>query len=172
MPLVYDDHVVQTFSANTPDHPFRVAVVPRTPGRCRHLSDTQSVHSCSENMPIDPITISYQVSRKSVVRKRFHDLSSSPIGGWVFRNIEMQNTATVMRQDDEDIQHSKLYGRNREEVDRDHLTDMISKERHPGLRWFSCLLRHQARNCSLRNLESQLFQFTMYSWCSPCRIGG
>ena len=113
MPLVYDDHVVQTFSANTPDNPFRIAVLPRTPGRYWHLSDTQSIHSCSENMPIDPITISYQVSRHSVVRKRFHDLLSSPIGGWVFRHIEMQNTATVMREDDEDIQHTELYGRNR-----------------------------------------------------------
>ena len=49
------------------------------------------------------------------------------------RNIEMQNTATVMCQDGEDIQYSKLDGRNREEIDRDHLADMISKERHPGL---------------------------------------
>src|SRR5215467_8927759 len=108
MPFVDDDHVVQTFSANTPDNPFRIAVLPRTPCRYRHLSDTQTVHSCSENMPKDPITISYQVSRTSVVRKRFHDLSSSPIGGWVFRNIEMQNAATIMRRDDEDIQDSKL----------------------------------------------------------------
>src|SRR5215471_10855486 len=172
MPLVYDDHVVQTFSANTPDHPFRVAVVPRTPGRCRHLSDTQSFHSCSENMPIDPITISYQVSRHSVVRKRFHDLLSSPIGGWVFRHIEMQNTATVMRQDDEDIKHTELDGRNRKEVDRDHLADVISKKRHPGLRRPSCLLGHQARHGPFGNLESQLFQFTVYAWCSPCWISG
>ena len=53
----------------------------------------------------------------------------------------MQNTVTVIRQDDEDIQHSKLYGRHREEVDRDHLADVVSKERHPGLRWVSCRRR-------------------------------
>src|SRR5215467_14295772 len=51
MPLVEHVHVVHTFSANTPDNPFRIAVLPRTPARYRHLSDTQSVHSCSENMP-------------------------------------------------------------------------------------------------------------------------
>ena len=157
MPFVYDDHVVQTFSANTAYNPFRIAVLPRTPRSYRHLSDTQSVHSCSENMPIDPITISYQVSRNSVVRKRFHDLLRSPIGGWVFRNIEMQDTATVMREDDEYVEYTKLYGRNREEVGRDHLANVISKERHPGLRRLSRLLGHQARHGPLRNLEPQFF---------------
>src|SRR5262245_23600058 len=112
MPLIDHDDMVQAFSANASDHPFRIAVLPRTPSRYRHLSDTQSVHSCSENMPIDPITIPYQVSRNSVVRKRFHDLLSSPIGGWVFRNIEMQDAATVMREDDEYIEHTELQSRN------------------------------------------------------------
>ena len=45
----------------------------------------------------------------------------------VFRNIEMQHAATVMRQDDEDVEDSKLYGCNREEVDRDHLAHMVSR---------------------------------------------
>ena len=38
-----------------------------------------------------------------------------------------------MRENDEDIQHAELYGGNSKEVDRDHLADVISKERHPGL---------------------------------------
>src|SRR5215471_20966002 len=84
----------------------------------------------------------------------------------------MQNTPTVMREDDEDIQHTQLYGRNREEVDRDHLANVISKERHPGLRRLSRLLGHQARHGPFGNLESQLFQFTVDAWRSPCWIGG
>ena len=63
MLLVDYDHVVQAFSANTSDNPFRITVLPRAPGRYRNLADTQSIHSCCEIMTIDPITISYQVAR-------------------------------------------------------------------------------------------------------------
>src|SRR6516162_8871838 len=112
VPLVDHDHVVQTFSANTSDNPFRIAVLPRTPGRYRNLLDTQSIHSCRELMTIDPVTISNQVARHGVVRKRFYDLLSSPGCCWVFRNIKMQNTATVMGEDHEDIEHTELYGRD------------------------------------------------------------
>src|SRR5215470_4608288 len=172
VPLVDHDHVVQAFSANTSDNPFRIAVLPRTPGRYRNLSDTQSVHSCTEIMTIDPITISYQVARHDVVGKRFHHLLCGPGRGRVFRDVEMQNATSVMRQNHEDIQDAELYGRNREEVDRDHVADVISKKRHPGLRRPSSLLGHEARHGPFGNLESQLFQFTVYAWCSPCRIGG
>src|SRR5215469_10677564 len=172
MPLVDHNHVVQAFSANTSDDPFRIAVLPRAPGRYRNLLDTQSIDSCREIMTIDPITISYQVARHCFLWKRFHDLLSRPSGCRVSRHIEMQDTATVMREDDEYIEHTELYGRNREEVDRDHLANVISKKRHPGLRRLSRFLGHQARHGPFGNLESQLFQFTVYAWCSPCWIGG
>src|SRR5215472_4863082 len=108
VPLVDHDHVVQTFSANTSDNSFRIAVLPRTPGRYRNLLDTQSIHSCREIMTIDPITISYQVARHYFLRKRFDDLLRRPSSGRVFRHIEMQNTATIKRQNHEDIQHAEL----------------------------------------------------------------
>src|SRR5215831_1417902 len=84
VPLVDHDHVVQTFSANTSDHPFRIAVLPRTPGRYRNLSDTQSIDSCREIMTIDPVTISYQVPRHGVVGKCFHHLLCRPSSRRVF----------------------------------------------------------------------------------------
>src|SRR6516225_6814316 len=164
MPLVHDDHVVQTFSTNTSDNPFRIAVLPRTPSRYRNLLDTQSIDSCREIMTIDPITISYQVARRCFLRKRFDDLLRRPSSSRVFRHIEMQNTPTVMREDDEDIQHTELYGRNRKEVDRDHLTDVISKKRHPGLRRPSCLLGHQRDT-----VRSEILNPSFFS--SPCTRG-
>src|SRR5215467_1175574 len=84
MPLVDHDHVVQAFSANTSDNPFRIAVLPRTSGRYRNLLDTQSIDSCREIMTIDPITIAYQVARHHFFRKRFHHLLRSPSGCRVY----------------------------------------------------------------------------------------
>src|SRR6516165_8224970 len=144
MPLVHDDLVVQTFSSNTSDNPFRIAVLPRTPSRYRNLLNAQSINSCREMMTIDPITISYQVARHSLLRKCLHDLLRRPSGGWVFRNIKVQNAAAVMREDNENIQHAELYSGNHKEVDRDHVADVISKKRHPGLRRPSSLLGHEA----------------------------
>ena len=77
-----------------------------------------------------------------------------------------------MRKDDENVQHTELQSRNGEEVDGDHLADVISKKGHPGLRWLARLLGHPARHRTFRDREPQFFQFTMDARCSPCGIGG
>src|SRR5207244_6990934 len=106
---------------------------PWTPSRRQNLLNADSINSCREIMTIDSITISYQVVRRGIVGKRFHHLLCRPSSGRVFRDIEMQNTTSVMRQDHEDIQHAEMYGRNREEVNRDYFANMISKKRHPSI---------------------------------------
>ena len=126
MPLIDHDDMVQAFSANASDHPFRITVLPRTPSRYRNLPDTHSINSRAEVVSVDPITIAHQVARHGVVGKGLDHLLRRPRCGRVFRDIEMQNTSTVMGQDDKDVQHTKLYGRNGEEVDRNHLSDVIS----------------------------------------------
>src|SRR5215467_7218439 len=88
------------------DHPFRIAVLPRTPGRYRNLSDTQSIDSCSEISTVDPITITYQVARHGVVRKCLHDLLCRPRSSRVFRDIKMHNSSAFMRKNDENVQHT------------------------------------------------------------------
>src|SRR5215471_1940580 len=136
-------------------------------GTCRIPNPSTRV---VKSWPVDAVTISYQVARHGVVRKRFYNLLCRPSSGRVFRDVEMQNTSTIMREDDENIKHAELDGRDCEEVDRDHLPDVISKKRHPGLRRLSRLLRHQPRHSPFRNLKSKFFQFTVYPRCSPCRI--
>ena len=76
MPLVHDDHVVQAFSANTSDNPFRIAVLARTPGGYRNLSDTQSIDSCREILAVDPY-LDLALSRE--VRCRRESLPQSAV---------------------------------------------------------------------------------------------
>src|SRR5215510_13066543 len=125
MPLVDHDHLVQAFSSNASDHPLGIAVLPRTPSRYRNLPDTHSIHSRGEVVSVDPITIAHQVTRHSVAGKCLHELLCRPPGSRVFRDVEMQNTSTVMRKDDENVQHTELQSRNSEEVDRNHLANVI-----------------------------------------------
>src|SRR5262245_21395805 len=76
----------------------------------------------------------------------------------------MQNTPTVMREDDEDIQHTQLYGRNREEVDRDHLANVISKERHQFCDGFPGFL-----GIKRDTVRSEILNPSFFS--SPCTRG-
>src|SRR5215831_15525803 len=97
MPLIDHDYMVQAFSANASDHPFRIAVLPRTPSRYRNLQDTDSISSRGEVVSVDPITIAHQVARHSVVRKCLHALLCRPRGSRVFGDIEMHYTPPLMR---------------------------------------------------------------------------
>src|SRR5215472_12506748 len=86
MPLIDHDDMVQAFSANASDHPFRIAVLPRTPSRYRNLPDTHSINSRGEVASVDPITIAHQVARHTVVGKCLHELLCRPRGSRVFRD--------------------------------------------------------------------------------------
>jgi len=83
----------------------------------------------------------------------------------------MDDTTPIVREDYEDIKDSQANGRDGEEIDSYHFSDMIAKKRHPSL----CRLpifRHQSRHCSFGNLKPELQQFSMDARRSPDRIGG
>ena len=44
MALVQDDHVVQAFTADTPDQPLDVGILPRTSGGDEHFFDPHVLH--------------------------------------------------------------------------------------------------------------------------------
>jgi len=61
----------------------------------------------------------------------------------MLRDIEVDDSATIVRQDDENIQESQTNRRDCEEINGYQLSHMIAKERHPrlsGLPFF----RHQS----------------------------
>jgi hypothetical protein len=105
MPIVNDDQMVQAFPPDTSDHTLYIAILPRASCRYRNVFDAQTFYSRNEVMTVDSISIPYQITWCAVVGKRFDDLLRSPNGRGVLRHIKMQNTATVVRQDDEDVQH-------------------------------------------------------------------
>src|SRR5215471_1597337 len=52
----------------------------------------------------------------------------------MIRHVEMQHTAAVMRQDDENKQHAEACSRPSKEIHRGHLLHVICREGPPGLR--------------------------------------
>ena len=56
MPLVQNDHVVQTLAANGADDPFNERTLPRRTGRRQNLVDADSCDTPAEVRTIDSIS--------------------------------------------------------------------------------------------------------------------
>lgn len=91
------DHMVETFAADTTDHTFRVCILPGRMGSGDDFFDLHSGHSSPEIVAVDRISISDQKAWGSVFRKRLDQLLGCPRGGWMFRDIEMNDLTSFMR---------------------------------------------------------------------------
>jgi hypothetical protein len=83
---------------------------------------------------------------------------------------EMENPATVVRQDQEYVQHLKANAWHREEVDRYHGLEVILQEGAPGLRRWLAASHHILGNTGLADVDAQLEQFAVDARRSPQRM--
>src|SRR5262245_59672546 len=99
----------------------------------RISSDAHSCDSRCEGFTVDSVAVSNHKSRSAVFRKRVDDLLCGPCRRRILRDIEVDDAATIVRQDNEDIQDSQTNRRDFEEINRYQLSHMIAKKRHPSL---------------------------------------
>jgi len=69
--------------------------------------------------PLTAISISQQILRGRIERKRFYDLLGRPLCGWMFRHVEVDDSPAIMRQYDENEQYFERRRWHDKEVDRD-----------------------------------------------------
>jgi hypothetical protein len=72
--------------------------------------------------------------RRLIPRKRVAELFRGPGGGWMGRHAEMNDSATLVREDDEHEQESARGRRDDEKVCGGDLPDVIGEEGASGLR--------------------------------------
>ena len=107
MPLVEDNHMVETLTSNGADHPFDKWILPRG-ARCgKDLLDPETVDASVEVRSVGLVSVPYQVPRRCIPWKSIDHLLCRPLGGRMFGDIEMNDTATVVAKDDEDEQNSE-----------------------------------------------------------------
>ena len=116
MVVIDDDHMIQAFATNAHNHPLHVAILPRTPWRNTNFLDAHSFDSRSEGFAVDSVTASNHKPGNTVFRKCFDDLLCRPNGRWMVRDIEVDDTATIVLQDDEDIEDSQTNRCDCEEI--------------------------------------------------------
>jgi len=85
----------------------------------------------------------------------------------MLRDIEVDDTTSIVRQDNEDIEDLQANRCDCEEINGYQLPNMISKKGRPSLSRLAVLVRHQSRNRPLGNLKPEFQQFSMDARGSP-----
>ena len=107
VPLVEDNHMVETLTSNGADHPFDKWILPRG-ARCgKDLLHPETVDTSVEVRSVGLVSVPYQVPRRCIPWKSIDHLLCRPLGGRMFGDIEMNDTATVVAKDNEDEQNSE-----------------------------------------------------------------
>jgi hypothetical protein len=102
MALVQDNQVVQAFAAGAANEPFHVEILPWDLGGNENLLDPHVWHSPPKVRPVDTITVAQELPRCVVPREGVDHLLGGPLRGGVFRDVKMDETSSLMGQDEQD----------------------------------------------------------------------
>ena len=171
MPLAQDNHVVETLTTNRSNEPFDERVLPRRTWRRQNLLDFEPRDTPVEVASVDLIAVPQQVTRRRVPGKGVNHLLRCPPGRRMFRHVEMNDTATVVAQHDEDKENTERCGRHREQVYGDQLAQMIVEKAPPDLGRRLSMPNHVFGHRGLGDVDSDLAQLAVYARSSPPRVG-
>jgi len=161
--------VIEQLSATAPDPAFRDSILPRTgradpcgvhAGGCKQLGDLVAKLA---------VTIKNRIAVRARFRKCLPQLLHDPEASRVFRDVEMENFASTMFDDEETVQNSEGEGRYGKEVHGGDDHTVITQESPPE---FPCLLerRHTSevpRDGTFRDLEAEFQKLTVNPRSAP-----
>jgi CubicO group peptidase (beta-lactamase class C family) len=129
---------------------------------------TQSLGAALKERAVNAVAVAQQVLRGRHKREGFPKLLSRPSRGRGRYDIEVQNAAAMMRQDNKDVQEVKVEGGDDEEVDRHHAAEVIVEENRPVLGWGPADTRdHVLGDGALGNGQAKLKEFTVDAGSPP-----
>src|SRR5262249_1528651 len=167
MPRIEDDEMVQAVPADRADQTFDVGILPGTPGGCENFFYSEGGHSQTKFLAVAPCSISEQILGRILISEGLDDLLGRPGCTGMLRHMEMQHLATTMFQHQEYEQHLHRERRHGEEVDGDHLTQVIVLEGLPGLTGSSRQLPEQPGDGPFRDLDAKHLQLAVNSRGAP-----
>src|SRR5271167_2413316 len=159
--------MIEALTPNGTNHPLHVRSLPRRARRGQHFMDAHVSHLFSELKAEDSIAVAQQVTRELVKGKGLPQLLSCPLGSRVGGHIEVQNATPVMGQYQKHVKHLETDGGHSEEVDGDHLREVVLQERAPGLRRRLAAAHHVFAYAGLTDVDAEFEQFTVDAGCTP-----
>jgi len=131
------------------------------------LLDPHVLQLPSNILAIDTISIPEYVLRNGVIREGVKKLLRGPFCGWMRRDVEVNDAATVVRENDENVENTKGDGRDGEEIDGGKLLGVVFQECSPGLRGRYGMSNHVLSDGCLGDIDTEFEQFAMDSRSSP-----
>jgi hypothetical protein len=105
MPLAENDDMVQTLAPDRTDQALRERILPGASRSREHLSDAHPLHALAEGVPVDGVLIAQEIGWRGVVGESVHDLLSGPRSGRMRGDVEVQDSAPMVSEDDQDKEH-------------------------------------------------------------------
>src|SRR2546427_3236340 len=125
MAFTQNEDMVQTLPPDRADEPLREGILPRAVGRREDFADPHALNASPKRRPVDAIAIAEEVGRRGVVRERVDELLGGPGGGGMLGDVEVEDTAAVVGEHDQDEKDAEPSAGHDEEIDRDQVADMV-----------------------------------------------
>jgi hypothetical protein len=150
------DHMIEALTTNRSDDSLYLGSLPRR-ARCRHnFADAHISHLLSEVAAEDRIAVAQQVTGGLGKGKGLPQLLSGPLCGRVGGNVEVQNAAAVMGQNQENVKNLEADCGHREKINGDQLLRVILEESAPSLRGRCVSADHVFADAAFRDIEPSL----------------
>jgi hypothetical protein len=141
--------VVEEFAADRAGHALGERVLPWR-ARCgEDHRDADALYPSSKLAAEDAVAIADEKARRRVMGKSLDDLLRRPSRVRGIGHVEMHDSAAVMEQDHEYVEHAECRHGHDEEVDGDEVGDVVLEEGPPGLRGRLRATRHEPTNSAL-----------------------
>ena len=171
MSCIQDEELIQTLAPDRANQALHIRILLRRTGRDFQLLHSQSLDALSKNSAVNRIAITQEVPRRDQKRKSVDQLLAGPVGGRRLGHGEVENSATVMRQDDEAIEQAEGHRGDDKEIDRDDFFEMVLKEGFPGLPRGSANLGTVLANRGGGDWEAKFGQFIPDARSTPGWVG-
>ncbi len=169
--LTQNNRVIQAFSSDRADDTFGIRILPGR-SRCRqYFSQTNRRDLPAEMQTKLLVPITQKVFGRFVQSNSFNDLPGCPICRWVLGNIGVENLPAIVTEHNQNKQHTKGCGRNREEVCGDDVFGMVIKKSTPALCWWFPFTNQVFGYRRLGYVDAELKQFAVDSRCAPEWVG-
>jgi len=125
MAFTQNEDMVQTLPPGRTDEPLREGVLPWTERRGQHFTDSHVLNALPKWVTVDAIAIAEEIGRRAVLRERVDELLGGPGGGGMLGDVEVEDTAAVVGEHDQDEKDAEPSAGHDEEIDRDQVADMV-----------------------------------------------
>ncbi len=170
MPFAEHNNMVKTIPSDRTDEPLRISVLPWRPWRDRPIPYTHCSKPLDDDIAIDAVSITNDVSWRLLPAVGFGQLTGNPMGARACGHTQPQKLAAGMLQDQKSIQQPKRDRRDYEQIHRRNAVGMIAQKGLPALRRWMPSPGHVFCHGGLPDIDAKLEQFAVDPRCSPKRV--